>query len=921
MKPVIMRARRLAAAGRGRTLAIAAVAACGALGLASPARADFDVSSFSGGLFNQDGTSTVQASSHPYSMVTDIQFPSAGPFQWEGTPKEVQVDLPPGLIGSPAATPVKCTNAQLAAGGDIDQCPIASQVGIVRLKTAFFPFFPLQNVAIYNMAPPPGYPAMFGFRLFGVPAFLFPTVRTGTDYGITVTSPGIAQQLPVTGVRVELWGVPGDPSHDVDRGTADQAGVTGSPFYCAGRPEPECSNAAGYTPRAFLTTSANCGAGPEPIAVRAMSWEDPSTVHSKAFDQDTNGNPVAFTGCDRVPFDPQMSVQPTDHRADSPTGLDVTLSMPQDSLVSPTGLAQAPMRKATITLPDGMTVNPSSADGLGACAPAEIKLLGAQAAAEPNCPDSSKVATVEIDTPLLDKPLSGSVYVAKQNDNPFGSLLALYVVASGEGVVVKLPGRVDLDPVTGRLTTTFDNTPQLPFDSFHVRFFDGPRAPLANPTTCGLKTVSGELTPWSRSTPVVVTDTFSIDCPGMSGFSPAFTAGLVSPVGGSSSPLALRVQRPDGQEFLDDIDVELPRGLIAKIKGVPLCTDAQAAAGACPPETRVGTATVGAGPGPKPFFLTGSVSLTEGYKGAPYGLAVAVRAVAGPLDLGTVVVRQAIVVDPVTAEITAASDPLPTILEGIPLRLRTVQVDVDRPGFMRSPTSCATKRVEGTLHSQQGSTFRASSRFQVGDCRALALTPKLTMQLTGRRERTDGKHPGLNVRLTQGSHQANLKHVVARLPLSLALDPDNANSLCEYEDGLRVKCPASSIIGEASAVSPLLNRPLTGPIYFVKGIRFGKGGRRIRTLPTLLVPLRGEIAIDLRATSSVKSQKLVTTFADVPDAAISRFDLKLKGGRGGILTVTNDSDICKGSQVAELTIDGQNGKRIDRSVRMRSPCS
>jgi hypothetical protein len=490
-------------------------------------------------------------------------------------------------------------------------------------------------------------------------------------------------------------------------------------------------------------------------------------------------------------------------------------------------------------------------------------------------------------------------------------------------VIIKLAGKVDPDPTTGQLVTTFANNPQLPFTSFTLRFKGGPTAPLMNPADCGTYQVTTALTPWSGGPVATPSTPFDIACPGVSGFAPAFNAGTTNPTGGAFSPFAVRIDRRDGQEFINGVSLDLPKGLLAKLKGVPLCPETQAAAGTCGIESRVGTATVGAGPGSQPYYLQGTVALTEGYKGAPYGLSVAVPAVAGPYNLGMVVVRQAIHIDPIDAHITVLSDPLPTILQGIPLRLRSINVDIDRPGFTLNPTSCAPKAIRGMLTSTAGSTSQVSQRFQVGDCQALPLKPRLALRLTGRNQMAPGSHPGLRAVLTQGGAQANLNRVAVQLPLSLALDPDNARSLCEFADGLRVQCPSSSIIGRARAITPVLDRPLTGPVYFVKGVRIDKKtGRQIRTLPTLLIPLRGQVAIDLRARSSVVDDKLVNTFEAIPDAPVSRFELTLRGGKGGILVVTSGRSVCRsGKQVADVDIDGQNRRRADQAIHVKTPCA
>jgi len=919
---------------------IVAVTLLVALAAASPAAAapDFQITEFGGLLANQDGSSATQAASHPYSMTTNIDFTPLT-MNDPSQVREVQVELPAGLLGSPSATPVKCTSAQLAA--EPIECPASAQVGVAAISWGLPPqIFPTQNVAIYNVTPPPGSPALFGFRILSQPAYLFPSVRTGGDYGLSVRTPEIAQILPIVGVSVTLWGVPADPSHDVDRGTPAEAGYGSGQQYCVHIVDPECSVPAGSPSKAFLTMPGNCSAGALTTVARAFSWQQPGVVSTASYDEDLNGQPVAMTGCENVPFDPDVEARPTTTEADAPTGLGVDITMPQDSLESPDALAQANLRKAVVTLPEGMTINPSSANGLAGCSDAQ---LGLKSAAAATCPPAAKIGAVTLETPLLEESLTGSVYVRTQSSgNPAsGEMFRLAIVIDSEerGIRVKLAGAVVADPSTGRLTTTFDGNPQLPFSRLSVRLDSGPRAPLANPPTCGRKAIETELSPWSAAVPsrptpdeaVTRSSSFTIPCPAMVGFAPSFRAGAVTAVGGAFSPFVVRIERPDRQQFIDGVRIDLPEGLLARLRGVPLCPEAQAAAGTCGQGSRVGSATIGAGPGARPFFLADQpVYLAGPYKGAPYSLSVAARAIAGPFDLGTVVVRQALHVDPVDAHITVVSDPLPTIVAGVPLRLRSVNVDVDRPRFTINPTSCAPKQIAATLHSQQGSTYTTKTRFQAADCQALAFKPRLAMRLTGRRQTRTGRHPGLRAVLTQGGGQAAIDSAKVTLPEAIVLDPKTSNDpklLCTYEDGLKASCPTSSIIGRATAHSPILNRALSGPVHFVQGIRFDKkSGARRRTLPTLLVKLRGEVAIDLRAKSAVAADgRLVTTFPQVPDAPISRFSMSVKGGRKGILVVTGNSrgdiDICASRQGAGVELDAHNGRRADFPVRAKTPCA
>ena len=581
-----------------------------------------------------------------------------------------------------------------------------------------------------------------------------------------------------------------------------------------------------------------------------------------------------------------------------------------------------------MVLADGLTISPSAADGLKSCSDAEIGIGNDEPV---GCPDASKIGTVSATTPLLEESLEGGVYVgAQRSDDPgSGQMFRLFLALENKqrGVRVKLAGQVRVtgDEKTGKgqIETVFENNPQVPVSTISVRLKTGPRAPLATPLECGQHTVTAELTSWTGQIRNL-TDTFMIDCPpDLNAFSPSFSAGSVIPTGGTFSPFVVRVERPDRQQPLAGVSVQTPGGLLAKLKGIPLCDDVEANAGNCPAGSRIGTATVAAGPGPAPFYIKGPMFLTGPYRGGPYGLAVKVRALAGPFDLGTVVVRQAINVDPIDAHLTVISDPLPIVIKGVPVRVRSVNVNIDRPSFTANPTSCSQKHIAAAFNSVQGATSTKTVRYQLRGCNGLEFTPKLTMSLMGRQQTGDGEHPGLKARLTQPKGQANIKAIRVALPLSLALDPENAVSddLCEFEEGQKTNpnCPKSSIIGRAKAITPLLNRPLSGNVYFVKNVRIDRRtGRRIRTLPTLLLVLRGEVQINVRAKTSIAKNKLVSTFPAIPDAPVTQFDLTLKGGRKGIL-ITN-GNVCNRKQTATISQTAHNNKRIVRNTTLKTPC-
>jgi hypothetical protein len=937
---------------------------------AAPVHAEFGVLMFDGGTFGPpppgntnplvSGDAYTQAGGHPYEAWTAFEMNRArqpdNRFRPDGgNLRNVQIDLPPGLIGNPTAVP-QCPKTRRVAvptdrvnGVDPQElCPPASVVGFALVSIAGGPNTVNHNPApVFNLEPPPGVAASFGFNYVGAQAFIDATVRPDGDYAVSVRVRNAPNVAKVLGARVSLWGFPADPSHDAQRcvvlGAADIE--TGIP--------PRCDSVLGGEPgtpfgpnafpdhlerKAFVTLPTACtppGVGLE-TQLRVESWDPASPPAEASFishlppgyqgelnpDPSTWGPPQGPTGCDELPFDPSFSAQPDSSLPDSPTGLRVDLGFPQNGLEDPNGLATAHLKDARVTLPEGMTINPAGADGLVACTDEQA---GFGKAAPVGCPEASKIATVTATTPVLEEMLTGAVYVGSQlSDDPESGDMFRIILAlenAERGVFVKLLGKVRADAQTGRLTTTFEGNPQLPVSTLSLRFKDGPRAPLAMPPDCGTKTVDASLSSWAGHL-VRRTDSFDIACtPDLGLFAPSFQAGTVNPVGGAFSPFTVRITRADRQQYLSGLTIEMPPGLIGKLKDVPQCPDAQANAGTCGIESRVGTATVGAGPGTNPFYLQGSVSLTGPYKGAPFGLSTAVRAVEGPFDLGMVVVRQAIHVDPVDAHITVMSDPLPTIVKGVPVRLRSIAVDVNRPGFTINPTSCGPKQIKATMVSASGAIHQATQHFQVGDCQALPLRPRLRMRLTGRKQLRDRGHPGVRAVLTQRPGQANLRKVAVKLPLSLALDPERAQSddLCEFEAGLRVDCPARSIIGRARAFTPVLNRPLTGPVYFVKNVRrHPRTGNLIRTLPTLLIPLKGEVDIHLRAKSDTQRGKLVNTFSAVPDAPVSRFELVLRGGRRGILIVNGNP--CRRNRIADVKMDGQNGKRADRAVKIRMPC-
>jgi hypothetical protein len=893
---------------------------------------------------DSSGAPLTQAGAHPYSLTTSLDFntvtnplPLIGDL-WPVEPvKDVVADLPPGLVGGTAGVD-QCTSAELSnSNGTIPLplCPATSQVGTTLVRLHGDPLFAeiLGPIAVYNMVPPASSPARFGFNIAGTPVTLTARVRTGGDYGVSADVNDIPAALDIAGTSLTFWGVPSDSSHDFERACPGQLGP-----WNAG---PTCSS--GARPRALFRNPTSCVApAGSPVrdglvtSVHVDSWDHPggrqvggapspgdAAWKSASFvSHDAPGYPNppgAFgphllpTGCDKVPFDPSLSLQPSgsEVRAGSPTGFSVDVDLPQTT--DPNAIGEADLKKAVVTLPEGMRVSASSADGLGACSPAQI---GLDNALVPSCPDSSKVGTLQITTPLLDTKLDGSVYLATPNANPFHSLIAIYLVARGAGVVVKIPGEVVLDQASGRISTVFDNNPQVPFSKLHLEFFGGARAALAAPSQCGSYTTTAQLYSWAQPDKAVESDsTFSVDraadgsaC-APQGFSPGFSAGSATVDAGKATSFGLRLTRSDSDQELSSLGVDLPTGALAKIANVTLCPDAAAATGTCQDVSKVGDVTVGAGAGPNPFYITtGRAYFTGPYKGAPFGLSIVVPAVAGPFDLGDVIVRARLDVDRTTAQARVTTDPFPTILDGIPLGVRDVRTSIDRPDFFVNPTNCSAKRVLATVGSTQGAIVHVGSKFQVANCATLPLAPRLAMTIGAPKHTKAGVSTPVTATLTMPKGDANLRSTSVTLPGILNARLPVVNRACTLVAFQAGHCGDQSKAGTAVAVTPLLRDPLRGGVYFVKN--------PARVLPDLMVALRGQVALDVTAKVSIPGGKrLGTRFDTIPDAPITKFTLRIVSGKNGpVGIVTNLCSTKARTATAAVSYRGQNGATVTAHI-------
>jgi hypothetical protein len=927
-------------------LALAALVLFGvALSSAARANATEHVESFGFSVSDAGGGPTEQAGGHPDQTSTSFVFGSHANSQGvvlpDEQPRNIKVDLPVGFVGSATAT-ATCTGSQLVNV----LCPDDSAVGVVRLEVPAVGFCstcgqPPLSFPIYNMQAPPGMPAEFGFNAFNTTVVhLVAHVHSEPDYGISITSTNVPQGLAYTAVTTTFWGVPADPIHDPIRGSClnffgESTGICPSD-------EPVV--------RPLLTNPLACSSALTEVG-SVNSWPNPDAFDVvSARNENSSGEAVGISGCDRPEFAPEIEARPTTNLGDSPSGLDVKIHIPQNE--DPAGTASAQLKDATLSFPPGMTINPASAAGLEACSPSQVGLttpVGQPAAhfdeAPVTCPNAAKLGKVQIDTPLLANPLQGAIYLATQNENPFNSLLALYIVVEdpATGVIIKLAGHPVADPQSGRLTVSFDQNPQLPFEDLKVELFPGSRGALKTPMTCGQFTTTSDLTPWTSPQGADRTphDAFTIS-KGAGGSAclsseaqapnqPTFSAGTTNPTAGAYSPFVLKLSRSDGTQPLKAIDATLPKGLLGRLAGIPYCPDnalaaaaaasgrAEQAAPSCPAASLVGTVAVGAGAGSTPLYVSGKAYLAGPYKGAPLSLAIVTPAVAGPFDLGTVVVRSALNVDPVTTQIHVVSDPIPTILQGIPLDIRSIAVNIDRPSFTLNPTNCEQAQVGGAALSVFDQSASLSSPFAVGGCGALGFKPTLKLSLKGQTRRAG--NPALTAVLKAPAGEANIASTTVLLPSSQFIDNRHINNPCtrvQFAEaaGNGSACPPKSILGTAKAYSPLLEAPLEGPVYFRSN-----GGER--KLPDLVASLGGQIHVNLVGfVDSVKAGKektrVRTRFAEVPDAPVSRFELKLYGGKRGLLQ--NSKNLCKGFGPATVQMNGQNGKIADSESKIAVDC-
>jgi hypothetical protein len=890
------------------------------------APAPFGLSLFGLESVQESGLVQAQAGSHPYEVNVTLAFTVAGretPSQGNGNaesplasaaPKDLEVQLPPGLVGNPTAIPSCSEQEFLEREGP--SCPLDTQVGTI--KPFFYGLFHTAVFPVYNVTPPAGVPGELGFSINSMHVPMLLSVRGNGEYGLTAALSNIPEVGPLQGAILTLWGVPASGSHDLERqGTRGEGGVVSEvcepTFMVGGDGEEEmqaCPSGAAETP--FLTLPTRCG-GDLPVGVLFDSWEQPMSP-LEAFTGDPL-TPLAIEGCEHLAFSSSLALTPETTQAGAPSGYTLDVHVPQNE--SPKGLATPSLRSATLQLPQGVVLSPAVADGLQACTPAQFELDSTAPAA---CPSRSQIGTVAVLTPLSHSPLEGQIFLGQPACSPClsadaveGKLLRLLIEAQAGGIDVKLEGSVAIEQATGRLTASIRESPELPFEDLRLTFAGGANAPLANADACAAPmSANAWLTPYSGQAPTQVQSApFTLSgCPAPS-FQPAFTAGTTNNQAGAYSPLTVTLARGGADEDLQALSVRLPTGLLGMLASVYPCPQALAQAGSCPAQSLIGSASVTAGPGPDPLPLTGNVYLTGPYEGAPFGLSIVMPAVAGPLNLGELAVGARITVDPLTAALTITTDAWPQSVDGIPLQLDTVNLDVDRANFIRNPTDCRVLQIGGTATSSAGTSAPLTARFQAANCATLPFKPKLSALTHAHASKASGVH--LHIRVLAGRGQAGIAKLALVLPRRMVPRLSTLQKACPATvfaaDPSR--CGAASIVGTATILTPVLHAPLSGPVYVLS-----RGGA---AAPEVALALRSEgVLIEVIGQTRVHDGFESASFNAIPDVPFSELDVIFDTGPHSLLTAdlpaTAHGDMCSGRLSMPTQITARNGAVVKQST-------
>ncbi len=905
----------------------------------SPSEPGYGFSDFDVWFTNADGSIDTQAGSHPYESTFAVGFNELAHGQLAGgEQRTVEAELPPGFFGEPNSVP-RCTREQLSA----EECPPETQIG------EDMPLFAGEGgggahgggaLAVYNMVPPQGVVDQFGTIIFGKTVFFDTGPRGYGSYNIVTHIDNIAAGDHIDGDILKLWGVASEASHNRARDTdgpseEDQlCHVHGCPSSAPARP--------------FLTLPTSCE-GPQTFAIRGEgTWENAGErAEASVLSHDAQDVETGFTGCSKLSFSPSVTAAPETSEADTPAGLGVSVTFPQEALRVPGRLVEATVKDATVALPEGLVINPGQAAGLQACTLEDAKL---KEEGPPSCPKASKVGTVTVKTPLLEgafeTELHGSAYVLPQssggpeeppNLRSKPPALQLLIAFSGDGVNLKLVANVQLNETTGQLTTTLSETPGLPFTSFQLSFSGGPQAALVTPVGCGAYTTTSDFTPWSSpfdgdlfpsSTFLITSGVGGGAClPSPLPFAPSLIAGSTTDEAGGYTDFSLLMQRGDGQQRIEKLQFKAPQGLVGMISHVQQCPEPQASRGECGEESKIGDATVASGPGQDPLVIpqpgnpASSIYLTGAYQGAPFGLSIVTPVIAGPFNLGTEITRAKIEIDPVTAQITITTQPLPQILDGVPTDLRLIDSVVSREHFMLNPTNCNPSSFSGTAFGAPppgvgGPHAEApiASRFQVGSCQSLKFQPTFKAATSAKSSRVDGTslHVSLSMPEEAGMGvEANVQKVKVSLPKQLPTPLKTLQKACTEKAFAEdpANCPVASQVATAKVSTPVLPGGLSGTAYFVS-----HGGAKY---PELIIVLTGEngVTVQVHGETFISKAGITTgTFSTAPDVPFTSFELTFPQRQYPAFTA--NGNLCKGTLKMPTEIVGQNGFAIEQTTKI-----
>ncbi len=917
---------------------------------------------FAAAVHRDGGGPETRSGAHPYQLDFEIGLNQGGEFEdqpgvpfADGDIRELAIEMPPGLIVNPSVLD-KCTLAQFNTPRQSsfeesrsgESCPDRTQVGTVEVKTSLGGGT-THRFGLFNLVPQPGVATQVGAAPFGAPLVLNGGLRPNPDgsYVLTLETHNIPQRLDVYGMKISLWGIPWNASHNRERGD------------CLNEAEPTfpwCKRSVGepvtFPPRAYLSVPTACS-GPLFFSARASSWQQPGEASALALNRDSLGQPAEMS-CKGLVFEPKPVGQLNDTKASSPSGYSFRLKEDLEALTDPTQFAHPPVKRAVVTLPPGVSVNPSVGAGLGTCTRAQFAVETAFSAPGAGCPNASKLGDFEVNTPLFEGIVDGSIYLAAPYDNPFNSLVAVYLVArhAERGVLVKLAGRIDPDPGAGNLVATFDGLPQLPYTDLDLTFRTGQRAFLVTPPTCGSATTTTEMTPWALAlvpgnsgaaffNPAVAQTTTQITsgigggpCPAaVPPFAPAVMAGGINSNVNSYTPYFIHITRQDTEQEITSYSLVLPEGITGKLAGIPFCPDAAIEAArqkrgvaeeqspSCPAASEIGHVQTGYGVGSSLTYTSGRLYLAGPYNGQPLSVVVINPATVGPFDVGVVVIRSALSVNQRTAQIQidrSASDRIPHILSGIPLHLRDIRIYLDRHQFTHNPSSCAPGKLVSSItgagldftSEADDSSSTSQRHFQLLNCLTLGFKPKLGIRLRGPTRR--GAYPELRATFaSRGQGDTNLKEIKVSLPRSEFLAQNHIRGICTKVQFAREDCPPSSAYGRAVAYTPLFDEPLTGNVYLRSSAN---------KLPDLVASLRsGAVRIVVEGKiGPTKQGGISALFRDLPDQPVDRFVMVLNGGRRGLLT--NSANICKVPPEATVQALGQTNLGAKFTTVLRGQC-